>query len=157
MCDDRPLTHPPQGNAPQLRRLVFIGHGGRDVWVAKQIARAVDDIGVDTFLDEAEVEVGADFAEEIREWLVRADELLVLWTPWSLERPFVWAEVGGAWIRRIPIVQVLYGLTASDLQTRPSFPSFLKSRDMVGLNDIDTYLRELDRRARGTDGVSGGS
>lgn len=125
--------------------------------MAKQIAQAVDDLGIDTFLDEAEVEVGADFAEEIREWLERADELLVLWTPWSLERPFVWAEVGGAWIRRIPIVQVLYGLLASDLQGRANFPSFLKSRDMVGLNDIDTYLGELERRSRRVSGTSGGS
>lgn len=150
------MAHPPEGEKRRRRRLVFISHSGRDIWVANQIARAINDLGVDTFLDEVEVEIGADFAEEIREWLARADELLVLWTPWSLERPFVWAEVGGAWIRQIAIVQVLYGLTASDLQERSSFPSFLKQRDMIGLNDIDSYLRELDRRARRAARASGG-
>ena len=145
-----------EGNTEKRRRLVFVSHSGRDTWVAKQIARAVSEAGAKTFLDEAEVEIGTDFDEEIRDSLERADELLVLWTPWSLERPFVWAEVGAAWLRRIPIVQLLYGLTASDLQGRPSFLSFLKSRDMIGLNDIDIYLQELGRRARRAGDVSGG-
>jgi hypothetical protein len=135
---------------------VFVSHGGRDTWVAKQIARAVEEAGAETFLDEAEIEVGADFEQDIRASLERADELIVLWTPWSIERPFVWAEVGAAWIRQIPIVQVLYGLTATELQPRPGFPAFLKSRDMVGLNEIETYLRELGRRSGEAGRTAGG-
>jgi hypothetical protein len=48
----------------------------------------------DTFLDEAEIEVGGDFEAEILEALDRADELVVLLTPWALERPTSWRSSG---------------------------------------------------------------
>jgi hypothetical protein len=91
-------------------RLVFISHAGEDTWIARQIAREIRECGARPFLDQADIHVGADFEEDIREFLDRADELVVLFTPWSLERPYVWAEIGAAWIRRIRIVVILLGL-----------------------------------------------
>ena len=109
-------------NRPQ--RLVFVSHSGADTWVAKQIARAVAECGATPFLDEAEIDVGADFEEDILAFLERADELVVLITPWALERPYVWAELGAAWGRRIPIVGLLHGLSASELQSaRGAYPA----------------------------------
>ena len=69
-----------------------------------------------------------------------------LLTPWSLERPYVWAEIGAAWIRRIPIIVVLYGLSIHDFQALPNTPVFLKKRDMIRLNDIDQYFKQLSER-----------
>lgn len=127
-------------------RLVFVSHSGEDTWVAKQIAKAIESNGGTPFLDEADVEVGAEFEEDIRGFLDKADELLVLFTPWSLKRPYVWAEIGAAWIRRIPIVVVLYGLTQYDFQAQPNAPIFLKKRDMIRLNDIENYFHQLGVR-----------
>jgi hypothetical protein len=127
-------------------RLVFISHSGRDTWVAKQIAREVSACGATPFLDEAEIDVGADFEEEILGFLEKADELVVLLTPWALERPYVWAELGAAWGRRIPIVALLLGITSSELQSRSGVPILLKKRDLIELNDIDTYLSQLRLR-----------
>ena len=100
------------------------------------------------FLDEAEIEVGGDFEDEILDSLDRADELVVLLTPWALERPYVWAECGAAWSRRIPIVILLQGITPAEFQLRPGVPVFLKKRNMIDLNAIDEYLAELRKRAR---------
>jgi|SRR5215213_3232291 len=50
-------------------RLVFVSHDSRDTWGARQIARALREAGASVFLDEAEVEVGEDFAERILEVL----------------------------------------------------------------------------------------
>jgi hypothetical protein len=72
--------------------------------------------------------------------------LLVLFTPWSLERPYVWIEIGAAWMRRIPIVVVLHGLSGAAFQARPNAPVFLKGRDIVALNDIDQYFEQLGSR-----------
>ena len=36
-----------------------------DTWVAKQIAREIEACGAAVFLDEAEIDVGADFEEDI--------------------------------------------------------------------------------------------
>lgn len=132
--------HPP--------RLIFISHSGPDTWVAKQIAREIEARGATSFLDEAHVDVGADFEEDILSVLERADELVVLLTPWSLDRPYIWAEIGAAWGRRIPIVALLLGLTGAELQIRPGVPVLLKKRDLLQLNDIDVYLGQLAGRLR---------
>ena len=100
------------------------------------------------FLDEAQVDAGADFEEDILDFLQRAHELVVLLTPWALERPYVWAEIGAAWGRRIPIVALLLGITATELQTRPGIPVLLKKRDLLELNDIEIYLEQLGARVQ---------
>src|SRR5947208_13681134 len=130
------------------KRLVFVSHSSKDTWVAKQLAREIARCGALAFLDEADIEVGSDFEEHILESLQRADELVVLLTPWALERPYVWAELGAAWSRRLPIVILLQGMTPGEFQSRPGVPVFLKKRNMVDLNAIDNYLAELRKRVR---------
>lgn len=132
----------------QNRPLVFVSHSGTDTWIAKQIAREIKECGGDPFLAEADVDVGAEFEDRILEFLARADELVVLITPWALERPYVWAELGAAWGRRIPIVGLLLGMTAGELQSRPEVPVLLKKRDLLSLNDIDVYFAQLRDRSR---------
>ena len=127
-------------------RLVFVSHSSVDTWVAKQIAREIEACGATPFLDEAEIDVGADFEEDILAFLEKADELVVLLTPWALDRPYVWAEIGAAWGRRIPIIGLLHGLTTGDLQSRPGVPVLLKKRDVLVLNEIEKYLKQLRRR-----------
>jgi hypothetical protein len=124
-------------------RLIFVSHSSADTWVAKQIAREIELRGGTPFLDEAQVDAGADFEEDILNFLEKAHELVVLLTPWALERPYVWAEIGAAWGRRIPIVALLLGITANELQARPGVPILLKKRDLLQLNEIDTYLDQL--------------
>lgn len=124
-------------------RHIFISHSSEDTWVARQIAQNVAAVGGHPFLDEADVDVGAEFEEQIRNSLDKAHEFLVLFTPWALDRPYVWAEIGAAWIRRIPIVVVVLGLSPKDFQALPNAPVFLKKRDIIHLNDIDQYFDQL--------------
>jgi TIR domain len=129
-------------------RAVFVSHSSKDTWVAKQIAAQVSKCGARPFLDEADIEVGDDFENEILEFLEKADELVVLMTPWALDRPYVWAELGVAWSRRIPIVILLQGMTPSEFQSKPGIPVFLKKRDMIDLNDVDEYFAGLRKRSK---------
>jgi TIR domain-containing protein len=130
------------------KRMVFVSHSARDTWVARQIAREITRCGARPFLDEAEIDVGSDFEDEILEFLDKADELVVLMTPWALDRPYVLAELGAAWLRRIPIVILLQGMTPAEFQAKPGVPVFLKKRNLVELNDVDGYLAELKKRVR---------
>jgi hypothetical protein len=130
------------------KRFVFVSHSARDTWVARQIAREIENCGAKPFLDEAEIGVGEDFEEEILNFLEEADELVVLITPWALDRPYVWAELGAAWTRRLPIIILLQGMTPGEFQSRPGVPVFLKKRNLVELNDIESYFAELRRRAQ---------
>ena len=128
-------------------RLVFISHSGQDTWVAKQIAREVSACGATPFLDEADVDAGAEFEDAILEFLSKAHELIVLLTPWALERPYIWAEIGAAWGRRIPIIAILHGITPHELQSRPGVPVLIKKRDLISLNEVETYFSQLRDRA----------
>ena len=128
--------------------LVFVSHSGEDTWVARQIAREIEASGAKVFLDEANIKIGDVFEDDILEYLDVANELVVLFTPWALDRTYVWAEIGAAWYRRIPIVVVLHGLTIAEFLARPNLPEFLKKRDMIKLNDIDQYFSQLRARGR---------
>lgn len=134
------------GQPSSSQWVVFVSHSGTDTWVAKQIAREIEACGATPFLDEANIAVGEDFEDRILSALEEAKELVVLLTLWSLTRPYVWAEVGGAWLRRIPIIGILHGLTASELQSNPNVPVMIKRRDFIQLNDIQTYFEQLRQR-----------
>lgn len=134
------------GKGQKKPRLVFVSHCGSDTWVARQMAKRISRSGCRPFLDDFEIQAGSDFDAEILKFLERAHELVVLLTPWALDRPYVWAELGAAWVRRIPIVAVLHGLSPSDLQSRPEVPVFLKAKNCRHLNDIDRYFSELRER-----------
>lgn len=126
--------------------LVFISHSSKDTWVAERIAQEVSNCGASSFLDEHNVDVGRDFDEEIRQSLNQSNELLVLLTPWALERPYIWAELGAAWVRSILIVGVLHGVSRTELQSNPAIPVFLKERNLIELNDLNEYFRQLTKR-----------
>src|SRR5215212_6871352 len=128
------------------KRLIFISHSSKDTWIAKQIAREVSLNGATPFLDEADIEVGEDFEESILNFLEQAHELLVLLTPWALDRPYVWAEIGAAWGRRIPIVDILHKMTATEFQSGSGVPIFLKKRDLLDINNIELYFQQLKAR-----------
>lgn len=70
-----------QEQARTGRRLIFVSHSGQDTWVAKQIAREIESRGATPFLDEAQIDTGADFEGDILNSLERAHELVVLLTP----------------------------------------------------------------------------
>jgi hypothetical protein len=132
----------------RIRRQVFLSHAFPDTWVARQLAREIEELGATTFLDEAHIAAGADFEERILAELRRSHELVVLLTPWALERRYVWAEIGAAWGRRLPIIGLLHGLTAQDIDTKPSVP-VIKSRNLIQLNNVDKYFTELRSRIKG--------
>lgn len=128
---------------------VFLSHAGADAWVARQLRREMLACGAAVFLDEAGIEIGADFEERILESLERADELVVLLTPWALERRYVWAEIGAAWGLRMPMVVLLHGVPVCQLTESSNVPLLLKRRNLLELNNADRYLEQLKRRVRG--------
>lgn len=126
--------------------VVFLSHAGTDAWVANRIAQEMRSCGAVPFLDEADIDIGEDFEEYIRLALKHARELIVLLTPWALKRPYVWAEIGAAWGRGIPIVGILYGITATELQSDPTIPVILKRRNLININELDEYFEQLGQR-----------
>jgi hypothetical protein len=109
---------------------VFVSHATVDKWLA-------------TTLCEKDIEGGDEIPDRIRRELIKSDELLILATPLSVQRPWVLLEAGAFWGRRKNnrIVVVLEHVTI-DL-----VPEHIRSKKAIPLNDFDGYLRELSRRS----------
>ena len=125
---------------------VFISHSSVDTWVARQIARAVEQCGATYFLDEADVEYGDDFEDKILAAVRASQELLVLLTPWAIKRPYIWLEIGAIWGQGQRIVGVLYGLGVKELMTDEGTPALLKRITLVEINKLDEYFDQLAAR-----------
>jgi hypothetical protein len=130
------------------KRLVFISHSGKDAWVARQIEREVTDRGAATFLDYTHIEIGEKFEAKIIEALNRADEFLMLLSPWALDHPYIWSEAGVAWGRRLPIIGILYGMTTAEFLAKPNIPAYLKADNLQDINGIERYFDELAKRTK---------
>jgi hypothetical protein len=126
---------------------VFISHSSTDTWVARQLDKEIKSCGVDTFLDCEHIEHGDDIEDRIIEAAQQCTELLVLFTPAAKDRRYVWLEIGMFAVARKRIVAALYGVTKEDIAVDQRTPLVLKRIDMVDLNDVDSYLHQLRRRA----------
>jgi hypothetical protein len=130
------------------KRLVFVSHSGKDTWVAAQIAHKIVGCGATAFLDQAEIEIGENFEEKIIAALNEADELLVLLTPWALDHPYIWSELGVAWGRKLPIVGIVHGMSITELLSQPNIPIYLKSENLREINDLEAYFKQLTAKVK---------
>ena len=127
---------------------MFISHASRDSWMARTLGEKVGACGAEFFLDAVDVEVGDDIAIRIREGLGRCTELLVLLTPSSVDRRWVWIEIGSAWFQGKRVIGVVQGMTVEELLKQPDLPGVLSQKHLVDINDVDRYFRELKGRVQ---------
>lgn len=126
---------------------VFVSHGSHDLWLAGQIAKEIANLDAIAFLDETNIPKGSpNFKQTIRSEISVSRELVVLFTPWSAMRSWVWIEMGVAWDREIPILAVFYGMNVNDLDKTGQGKAILEDINIITLNDIDTYLKQLSAR-----------
>ncbi len=126
---------------------IFISHGSKDGWLARQISKEVKARGGSAFLDEYDIPKGnPDFKRIIRQEIKASNELIALFTPWSAMRSWVWIEIGAAWDREIPILAVFYGMEVGDLDTTGQGKAILEDLNVIRLDDLDVYLGQLQSR-----------
>jgi len=125
---------------------VFISHAGDDMWLAQQLANAVEASGASTFLDVRDIAHGDNFKTRIAEELPKCSELLALFTPWSRQRAWVRHEIGMADALRLRIVCVFYHVDVADFGAAEGGLGPLDGLNIVDLNRVDTYLKALGRR-----------
>ena len=85
----------------------------------------------------------------------RSQEVLVLFTPWALQRPYVWLEIGAAWGLGKRLVFVLHGVTEANLAAGQGNPVLLRRTNVISINDLDKYLAELKGRYTDSEGTHG--
>lgn len=122
--------------------LVFVSHATADKWLARTLCEKVEAQGAATFRDDRDIDGGERISDKIRRKIIAADELLVLLTPESAERPWVLLEVGAAWGRRrdARIIAVLCHVNFDRI------PDIIDAKKAYRLNEFDEYLRALRKR-----------
>jgi TIR domain len=130
------------GRTPRKPYQVFISHATADKWIAVKICESIEKFGAKTFRDDRDINGGDDIPEEIRRQIKQSREMLVLWTPESMNRPWVTLEIGAAWGegKRMRITIVRYHVPVDTV------PAMLKNRKSITLNEVDQYLDELKNR-----------
>lgn len=125
---------------------IFISHGWADRWVASQIDRRLREAGATTFIDVHDIEKGDDIEDRIFEDMRGCRELLVLFTPWSVDRNWLWVEIGAARSWNLRIVAVLYQMDIGTLDRDKGGTTFLRSKNLVDINDLEPYFEEVATR-----------
>ena len=109
----------------------------------------VEAAGASVFVDAGEIQYGDDFRNTILDELERCDELLILLTRSSIRRPWVFAELGAALIRKIRIIAVVYAVSEEELRSEGVL-SLLGSNNLLPIEKFDQYIDQLTQRvARG--------
>jgi hypothetical protein len=129
---------------------IFISHASADTWVARQIALHIKPVGGEVFLDETDIHHGDDFRERILETEPGCSELLVLLTPWSMQRPWVLLEISCFLHSRKRIVGVVHGLSIEEARAVPAIGALMDRRTLMDINQLDTYFAELQARMIGS-------
>jgi hypothetical protein len=125
---------------------VFVSHASPDLWIAKQLVSHVRACGAETFLDDHKIAVGDDFEEIIISEAGDSAELLVLFTPVSRERKYVWLELGMFLGARKRIAAALHGVSMSEIAQDQLTPVMLKRIKSVDLNNVEEYFEGLKGR-----------
>lgn len=129
---------------------VFVSHGSSDLWIAGQISKELQTLGASPFLDQTNIPKGSpNLNTIIRDEISLSRELIALFTPWSAIRSWVWIEIGIAWNREIPILAVFYGMEFDDLEKTGQGKAILEEINVLKLNDLDAYLKQLGSRVEG--------
>ena len=125
---------------------IFVSHGSADIWVVEQIAKTIESHGGKAFLDERDVPKGGNFKRIIQQKIEESNELFVLFTPWSVQRSWVWIEVGAAWVLGRHMVAVLYGLSPEEFIKESGGRGIFDDTSIVNLNEVARYFEELSGR-----------
>jgi hypothetical protein len=126
---------------------VVLSHSVRDETLAAVVKRKLEEAGLAVFgvssLDFADGgEVGAEYADAVREALTESSALLALVTPAHRDSPSLGVEVGAAWVREKPVYVLLAGDRSATL------PPYLRRFQVHPLSELDRVIRAIARGAR---------
>lgn len=119
-----------------------MSHARADKWLATVLCEKIEAAGAVAFRDDRDIDGGDDIPERIRSEIKKSRELVVLLTPYSIDRPWVLFEVGAAWgwSRNIRITAVLYHVDVDPI------PKMLKPKKAIDINSCDALFAQIRER-----------
>ena len=130
--------------------VVFISHASTDGVFANAVKHEIEKVfadGVDVFSTSSSGAIGAgsDWLVEIESRLERAQAVITIVTPVSIERPWLWFEVGATWIKGQQKKLKMYPLCAPEVNPSqlPSPLDRLQALSMGKAADLKLLFQAL--------------
>ena len=137
-----------RGNQDTETYKIFISHSSIDTWVADRMREKIEGkASVTCFLDARDIKSGDDFENQIFFEIEFSEELVALITPWSLNRNWIWIEIGAARALGKRIIPILYGTKISDLYKLKGGYGCVSRLHCSDLNDFDRVAAEIHNRS----------
>jgi hypothetical protein len=128
---------------------VFFSHGGEDSFMVEDyFGPKIRASGAEVFIDNGEILYGDDFREQVFQQLQKCDEFLILLTPSSVQRPWIFAELGASIVRGVRVVAIRYGVSEEDLRSLGVL-SILGTSKLLLPQDTARYVDQLRDRVKG--------
>lgn len=134
------MSTPTAPSPPAEPLRLFISYSRKDSRFARTLARALEALGADVWIDTQDIEPGAAWTDEVQRGLDRSQVMLLVLSPDAMESKYVTAE----WLYFVeqnkPLIPVLHRPTVLNFQLRP-----LQYVDFV-TQDYDDAFAQLRAR-----------
>jgi hypothetical protein len=94
---------------------LFLSYAAADGAIASELRVDLERQNVKCFMAEKDIAVATEWQDAIRDALLGANRILILITPRSLNRPWVFMEIGAAWALGKTLIPVLIQVNPTDL------------------------------------------
>lgn len=130
--------------------IIFISHASTDKPVAFLIKQEIEVVfgeTVEVFVSSlpGSIEPGSDWLKQIQKKLDEATIVVVLITPISIHRPWIWFEIGASWLKMIEKERKIYPLCAPEIElsSLPEPLSRLQALSLGKSEDIKLFFKSL--------------
>jgi len=130
--------------------VIFISHTATDQPIADILKAEIDRVfanGVDVFASSilGTIKPGTDWLSEVKDNLEKAKVVVVLITPVSINRPWIWFEVGASWFRMLEGSGRIYPLCSPeiDFQDLPQPLNRLQALSLGKAEDVKLFFQTL--------------
>ena len=115
---------------------VFLSHNSKDKPFARKLNRDLNNHGIKTWLDEAEIKIGQSLIEKIRSGLDEVDYVAVILSPNSIASAWVQREIDVAmnkeiYAKKVKVLPIMY--------QKCELPGFLLGKLYVDFTDEEKY------------------
>lgn len=130
--------------------VIFISHASTDTPVANILKQEIEVVfgdAVEVFVSSlpGSIEPGSDWLKTIQKKLDDATVVVVLITPISIHRPWIWFEIGASWMKMVERSRKIYPLCAPEIElgSLPEPLSRLQALSLGKTDDIKQFFRSL--------------
>lgn len=124
---------------------VFISSAHKDLDLARDLARRLEEAGVKVFPVERSVVPAEGIVAKVNRGMRQADEVIVILTDHSVNNAAVIFEMGAAFGQHKRVTPVVMGVDPEEL------PPMVKQMQYIRYSDLHDYIADLEKRVNASE------